>query len=68
LPDFAFQGVVPRRGGSFSERELELLPEETFRELWESFRTRSPAMKGWVRIETIGRFPEFIKWLRSGND
>jgi hypothetical protein len=61
---FSFERVSPQRRG-VTESELELMPEANFLELWESFRTRSQARRGWVRMETIGRFPEFLKWLKS---
>jgi hypothetical protein len=49
----------------WEEKELENLTEEEFIILWEEFRTKSHANRGWTQIELIQRFPEFISWLKK---
>lgn len=41
---------------------MELTPT-AFEMFWERFRTRTPAVRGWVQLEIINRFPEFVEWF-----
>lgn len=33
--------------------------------LWSQFKSESEARRGWLQIELIKRFPEFLEWLES---
>ncbi|MDR2198904.1 MAG: helix-turn-helix domain containing protein [Deltaproteobacteria bacterium] len=50
---------------SFSETDPLYLPEGEFLELFEEFRTGSWAVKGWVQVEILRRFPEFADFLKK---
>ncbi|MDR1677116.1 MAG: helix-turn-helix transcriptional regulator [Deltaproteobacteria bacterium] len=38
---------------------------EDFSDLWDRYRCSSEALKGWLQVEIIKRFPEFQKWIEN---
>lgn len=41
------------------------LDGDDFDRLWNQFKSESEAQRGWLQIELIKRFPEFLEWLES---
>ncbi|UQZ90542.1 hypothetical protein C4J81_15530 [Deltaproteobacteria bacterium Smac51] len=39
-----------------------------FSNLWGAYTSESHARRGWLQIEIIERFPEFIKWVSTHED
>jgi transcriptional regulator with XRE-family HTH domain len=39
-----------------------------FLKLWGNYMNEISAMKGWIQIEMLKRFPEFIDWLKTHRD
>ena len=40
-----------------------MLDFDYFERLFDMFRKRTPALRGWFQIEIVTRFPEFTEWL-----
>lgn len=40
----------------------DLTPDE-FEALWDEFREEKEARRGWLQVEVIKRFPEFVEWV-----
>lgn len=36
-----------------------------FETLWDEYRSEQEARRGWLQVEVIKRFPEFIEWLEQ---
>jgi hypothetical protein len=36
-----------------------------FEELWDEYRGEKEGRRGWLQVEVIKRFPEFLKWLEQ---
>jgi len=36
-----------------------------FEELWDRFRSEKEWRRGWLQVEIINRFPEFLEWLKD---
>lgn len=41
----------------------QMLSHDYFDYLWDKFRNRTEPLKGWLQLEIISRFPEFVEWL-----
>lgn len=44
---------------------IKTLDCDDFDRLWNQFKSESEARRGWLQIEIIKRFPEFLEWLES---
>ena len=36
-----------------------------FEDLWDEYRQEREARRGWLQVEVIKRFPEFLEWLKN---
>jgi transcriptional regulator with XRE-family HTH domain len=48
-----------------SDNWLSSLTFDEFDDLWDVYRKATEANRGWVQIELLKRFPEFLDWIKK---
>jgi len=56
-------GIKNEAGSANLTSTIKTLDCEDFDRLWLEFKSESEARRGWLQIELIKRFPEFLEWL-----
>jgi transcriptional regulator with XRE-family HTH domain len=59
------QNTINGQDAESIQQSLLSLSFNSFDDLWEEYKNCSEAVKGWIQVEIIKRFPEFVEWARK---